>query len=80
MIGQLRVFKLVMELIWVKGLLVGFSLPTSGVPYLGLNLAIVCVLISHDAKPADCAYCRRPLNWGLHGNLFGWQLCKARSA
>ena len=75
MIFQLRLFGYLIELHWVWGLLVGFSL---GNDILGLNAGPFSVLIYADEGPTVCRRCLRSLRWGLHGTLLGFELCKDR--
>jgi hypothetical protein len=79
MILQIRLFRLVWELLWVKGFLVGFTLPDGACRALGLNLGPFTICIYIEAIPAHCKICRRPLRWGLHGKIGKRSLCKPRA-
>ncbi len=79
MIFQIRLFRLVCELLWVRGILVGFTLPDKCCRALGLNLGPFTLCFYIEAIPADCAICKRPLSWGLHGKFGKRSLCKPRA-
>jgi hypothetical protein len=73
---QIRLFRLVWELLWVKGFLVGFTLPDRHFRALGVTLGLFTICIYPEPIPSDCTICERPLDWGLHGKLGKWKLCR----
>jgi|SRR5579863_4349794 len=74
MIFQLRILGLVIELLWVNGLLFGFSLWSPIVKAVGINIGPLVFCCYLDPRRV-CERCGRSLGWGLHGTLGRISLC-----
>lgn len=79
MICQLRIHRIVIELLCLNGLLFGFTLPQGYVRSVGINCGPLCLCIYLESTADVCHRCGRRLHWGLHGVLFNrFTLCRHR--